>query len=188
MKSSNRRQFLRNVLPAGAFFCLGCNPLFARADKGEKSAQSSQKHKFLDNSALTYKQVYEFAYKIHTIPLLKKMSQEMGKDKLIEMLQSLSTEVFFETQELWEEVISSVFWTHVITREIIEETETDLKYNVVECLWASTFLESDAGDLGYALFCQPDFARAKVMHRKLNRAKTLMQGDDFCDFHFELLE
>lgn len=180
MKLNSRRQFLRNVLPAGAFFCMGSYPLF--------SSQSSQTHKFLEKSALTYKEVYEFAYKIHTIPLLKKMAEEIGKDKLIEMLNSLSTEVFFETQQLWEEVISSVFWTHVITREIIEETEQDLRYNVVECLWAETFREAAAGDIGYALFCQPDFARAKVMHRKLNRTKTLMQGDEFCDFHFELLD
>ena len=123
-----------------------------------------------------------------TIPLLQRMAAEMGKERFIDMLKSLSTDIGMvtETQEFWSGLLDSIFWTHVITREIIEESDTVLKYNVTECLWAKTFREAEAGDIGFALFCYPDFARARVAHRTLTRTKTLMQGDEHCDFYFEI--
>jgi hypothetical protein len=137
---------------------------------------------------MSYQKIFDFAYKLHTIPLLQRMAEEMGRPQFIDLLKSLSTEIGLvtETRDFWSGLLDSVFWTHVITREIIEESDTVLKYSVIECLWAKTFRESDAGDLGFALFCFPDFARARVAHRKLTRTKTLMQGDDHCDFNFEM--
>jgi len=184
----NRRRFLKGILASGAVSCMGCSSLLAHALSPKMLWMPPQDHKYLDRSGMSYQKIFDFAYKLHTIPLLQRMAEEMGREKFITMLKSLSTEIGLvtETRDFWSGLLDSVFWTHVITREIIEESDTVLKYNVTECLWAKTFRESDAGDIGFALFCFPDFARARVAHRKLIRTKTLMQGDDHCDFNFEM--
>lgn len=187
---SGRRNFLKGILPAGAMVCLGSNPILAKASGGEDPSEPSPEHKFLEKSDMDFQETFAFAYKIYMIPLLKKMAEDIGREKLIESLKSYATEVTFvqQTTEMWRSLLTSVFWTHVLTREIIEDSELNLKYNVTECLWAKTFREAEAGDIGFALFCYPDFARAIVADRKLTRTKTLMQGAEFCDFHFELDE
>ncbi len=186
--SPTRRQFLREILPAGAFACLALGALPARSGEVDNGTLQSEGHKFLDDTGLNYQQVFAFAYRIYVIPLLKRMAEEMGQEKFFEMLKSLAAEVAVvqQTRDMWNELLSGVFWNHVLTREIIEESDRALKYNVTECLWAKTFRESKAEDIGFALFCHPDFARARVAHRRLHRTKTLMQGDEHCDFYFEL--
>ena len=185
---SSRRRFLKGILASGAASCMGCGPLLAHALSPPLSAMPPQDHKFLDRSGMSYQKIFDFAYKLHTIPLLQKMAEEMGRERFLEMLKALSTEIDLvtKTRDLWNGLLDSVFWTHVITREIIEESESVLKYNVTECLWAKTFREAGAGDIGFALFCYPDFARAQVAHRRLTRTRTLMQGAEHCDFYFEM--
>jgi hypothetical protein len=185
---SSRRDFLKGVFPVGAFFCLGCGPILAKTGGSETQAEPTPEHKFLEKTAMNYQETFDFAYKIYLIPLLKSMAEDIGKEKFIESLKSYGTKVTFiqQTREMWNTLLNSIFWTQVLTREIIEESDMILKYNVIECLWAKTFREAEASDIGYALFCHPDFARARVAHRKLQRTKTLMQGDDCCDFFFEL--
>ena len=185
---AGRRRFLTGLMASGIVSCMSGGRLLARALDPPGRCVSPQDHKFLDRSGLSYQKIFDFAYKLHTIPLLQRMAAEMGKERFIDMLKSLSTDIGLvtETQEFWSGLLDSIFWTHVITREIIEESDTILKYNVTECLWAKTFREAEAGDIGFALFCYPDFARARVAHRTLTRTKTLMEGNEHCDFYFEI--
>jgi hypothetical protein len=78
---------------------------------------------------------------------------------------------------------ASPFWSHVLTFTYTEETPKKLALHVTECLWTKTFKEMNATDLGYIIFCQPDFAYAQACHPKIKmrRTKTLMQGDGYCD-------
>ena len=77
----------------------------------------------------------------------------------------------------------SPFWTHVLTATYPEETPVKLSSHTTECLWAKTFKEMNATELGYILICRPDFAKARACHPKirLKRTKTLMQGDSYCN-------
>jgi len=82
-----------------------------------------------------------------------------------------------------EESDRSPFWSHVLTLTYPEKTPKKLVYRVTECLWAKTFKELNATDLGYLMICHPDFAMAQACHPKikLERTETLMQGDNYCD-------
>lgn len=188
---AGRRIFLRRLLMGGPLLGLGCPMLWSRFPETAAptaSARQAGPHKFHDDAHMTYAQVFDFAYKIQIIPLMIRLADEMGREKFVELLKSISPDVSLRTGDLWSELLTGVFWTHTLTREILEETDQVLRYNVTECLWAETWREASAGDIGYALFCFPDFARAQVMHRRLTRTKTLMQGDDVCDFTFELTD
>ena len=57
---------------------------------------------------------------------------------------------------------------------------------ITECLWAQTFREANAADLGFVTICYQDEVMAAAFdpRLKLTRIKTLMNGDDGCHFHW----
>lgn len=70
------------------------------------------------------------------------------------------------------------------TEEEVEIGPKRYVFIMRKCHWAETFRELGAADLGYALNCSSDFAYARCFNPKLRleRSKTLMQGDDCCEF------
>ena len=53
------------------------------------------------------------------------------------------------------------FWQHALTTEIVEEKEKAFEIKVTECLWAKTFRDAKAGDIGYATICYQDYAMSQ---------------------------
>lgn len=80
----------------------------------------------------------------------------------------------------------SHFWKHVLTFEVVEDTPQAFEVQVTECLWAKTFREIGAADIGYLLICHPDYAYCQGFNSKItmSRSKTLMQGDDYCNHYW----
>jgi hypothetical protein len=70
--------------------------------------------------------------------------------------------------------------------EIVEDSAQAFEYRISQCLWAKMFREEDAGDIGYAAVCYPDYAVASALSPKLKlvRTKTLMQGHDCCNLRY----
>jgi len=55
-------------------------------------------------------------------------------------------------------------------------------FDVVRCPIADYFRRQGAIDLCTASWCNLDYALAELAHKKLVRTKTLVRGDDRCDF------
>jgi hypothetical protein len=66
-----RREFLAQILPAGAMVCLGCSPLLAFRQTKEKDEAMSQKHKFMEDTHLTFTEVFQFSIQAGYIPIMK---------------------------------------------------------------------------------------------------------------------
>jgi hypothetical protein len=195
MNPENRRNFLAKALPTCALSCLGCGAASAQ----EKPAA---KHKFQELTGMTYEQVYRGAYQEIFIPMMKAMGEDVGKGKLIEMLKRASSRAATRAEAeraskapkrdlatfAADLVHPSELMQHVLTYQIVEHTEKALEIKVTECLWAKTFRESDAGDIGYAMTCHADFAAAPAFNPKMKmvRTKTLMQGHDCCNHRWEM--
>lgn len=66
---------------------------------------------------------------------------------------------------------------------MIEDTPQAFEVKITECLWAKTYRDFNAADLGYILSCYPDYASTKAFNPKMRmiQTKTLMQGDDCCN-------
>jgi hypothetical protein len=77
---------------------------------------------------------------------------------------------------------------HALTYEIVNDTEKEAELKVTECLWAKTFREANAGDVGYAMICHTDIAGITAFNPKITlaRPKLLMQGDDECRFRWTM--
>jgi len=198
---SSRREFLKNALPTGALFCFGCSDLLTMPNGVDKKKVSVKKHKFLEGSGMSFKDVYNFAFKNWHIPINKKLAEEVGREKFIEMLKNASSKIGAEGGRRFAESLpkndftsfvvdlrstleENSFWKHVLSYEIVEESEKLFEVKFTECLWAQTFREADASDIGYAAVCNQDYSYARAYNSKMRmiRPVTLMQGGDFCHF------
>ena len=75
-------------------------------------------------------------------------------------------------------------WSDRLTFEILNDDENVFEMKFTECIWAKTFREAGASDIGYSGVCYQDYPSAKAYNPnlKLLREKTLMQGHDCCHF------
>ena len=162
---------------------------------------SKSSHKFQEKmqSGMTYEQYFRsscqekvlLAEELERVLGRKKALEIMGKAReryIVEMTKRARKPVksFEDFSENEKAENSSPYISNTITLTYPEETENKLKIHVTECLYAKVYKEMGATDLGYVLYCQPDFAYAKACHPKLKlrRTKTLMQGDSCCDHLF----
>jgi len=190
----SRRQFLKNVLPAGTLLCCGGSSLFASQHKDA----NQQDRKFEDRIKEEYCQSYEdawrwrFGYYIHT---MESLGKHLGRDKLLELLKKIRDDELNRVSSVNSELTLADFtkkykdknrYKNTLTYRIIEESEKTFELRVTECLWAKTFNEKKAGDIGYLTICYGDYASAKAFHPKLKLTftKTLMQGFDCCNHRY----
>ena len=203
--ASSRRVFLQGLFPAGALLCSGCGLLSASNRLQNKPA----KHKFLEDSGLTMSEAFKFAFQWAYIPMIQTLAAQIGREKLVEMvkeatgiywaqqtrsfaqrLQKKDRDAFFSWDTL-ETAIDNAehrkhFWSRAITTQTIEDTQKSYEMKVTECLWAQTFREANAGDIGFASICYGDEAMAAAFDQRLKliRTKALMKGDDCCHFRY----
>jgi hypothetical protein len=155
-------------------------------------------HKFREKLELTYEQYFQNSAE-SAVELSRAFEDAIGKDRALEIIrkwteksvtESVKNQMskkpiksFEDFKRLRKEQEKSPGWMHMLTLTHPEETSRKFCYDITECLWAKTFREMDAADLGYVLKCSHDFAMARAMHPKLRlkRTKTLMQGDSCCN-------
>ena len=186
------------LMTAGALACLGRGKLlfsFHGRDQDDVGG-----NKFLADAKMSFQDIFDFAYGGNMIPLLQGLAEEMGRSKLIKSLRKIVSDrgkregrdlaAFLGSNDLAAYVSHlhhpARFWTSVMTYEIVENKDNVLEARITECLWAKTFREAGAEDIGYAWLCYGDFAGAEGFNPKLklSRTKTLMLGDECCNHRF----
>jgi len=184
----SRRQILTQVLPAGAFACLACRGVFAAIEPAKNKASAPVE--------MSYEEMFKGFYVESFIPTMKALGEELGRDKLIDMLKRASSRAAEQGVKEWAKKVPnrdlasftaemrkpSPLYQHALTFEIVEDKPTAFETHVTECLWAKTFRDADAADIGYAYCCYPDAAAAMAFNPKfrVTRSKTLMEGADRC--------
>jgi predicted hydrocarbon binding protein len=184
----------------GALACLGCGGAFCFASEEEKLVPAE--HKFLADSQMTFEEVFKFTYQDGFVPVMQNLARQVGREKLLEMLQQAASDAATERMKVRGAELhpktpavfvsplkqAQHFTRHVLTLEVVEETEKAAELKVTECLWAKTFREAGAADIGYAVACHPDHAAARAFNPRMRmiRTKTLMEGHDCCNHRFVL--
>ena len=146
---------------------------------------------------MSFKEVYEFAYKEGFIPVMQNLADDLGKENFIEMLKRAGSKSAAQyarnmAQNLPRNDLAAFtadlrkpthFWKHVLTFDIVEDTDKAFEMKITECLWAKIFRDAKASDIGYAAICHPDYAMTQAFNPKIRtiRSKTLMQGHDYCN-------
>ncbi len=148
---------------------------------------------------MTWRQVFDFSFG-QSIQIMANLGEQIGRPKLIEMIRKASDAVVIENVRkipvppekrdlaAWIAPVkqASPLFEHALELEVLKDTPAEFAIKVKQCLWAKTFRDKAAGDLGYALICHPDFAAVTAFNPKLKmvRTKTLMEGADSCDHRY----
>ena len=191
-----RRSFLKAVMPVGPLLCLGGGCLLRAFQVEEKTKAAGQKHKFLADSGMSFAEAFIVAY-VAPITIWRGLEGEIGREKLHEMMKRVIDLAARQQKAEFPKKAGNndlatytrnfrkpdSFWQNVLTFQVIEDTPQAFEVKVTECLWAKTYRDFNAGDLGYILSCYADFASAEGFNPKMRmiRTKTLMQGDDCCN-------
>ena len=184
----NRRQFLSSLLPLCSMSCLSLDGLLNNHEPSDGSQEKVIKHKFQKEWGHTYEEAFKWRYGYY-IEIMEEFSKYLGRKKLIEMIMR-AVDDSNPISENIDPDFSFLEWTkggsifqNMMTSEIIERSEKAFEIKVSECLWAKTFQERNAADIGYATVCYSDFSAAKADHPKITlvRTKTIMQGHGYCD-------
>lgn len=154
---------------------------------------ADEKHKFDRSLVLTYAEYFR-TMTSRTVSIIRAFETAFGKEEVRRVLTKWSERVGQESapksirdfegfKRYWKSTLESENWSSILTCAFPEESETKLVCRYSECLWAKTMKDLDAEDIGYTLFCHPDFAMAKAIHPKLRleRSQTLMERHGFCD-------
>ena len=177
-----RRQFLTRSCALGTSLCFGCSHFFSSVIGQDVKPVKSFQDKISQNSGMNYVQVFNFAYRETLIPLLVTLSKQMGREKCVEMLKSATYEIYSQPDFMtrYQNNLPEQFWSDVLNLEVVERSNDVRIYKITKCLWAKTFREADASDIGYAVMCYGDYGSASANKEKLERETTLMQGHDAC--------
>jgi hypothetical protein len=148
---------------------------------------------------MTYEQEFRWKY-AEWVYLIREMEAELGTEKAHGIVRK-ARDSFHEDRigklmsgrppftslaeyiEYSREQRGTPFARNTRTLEEIVETPEEYSYRVKECLWAKTFKDLDAADIG-CLLCEGAPAQMGFFspHLKLHRPHTLMIGDTYCDY------
>jgi hypothetical protein len=100
----------------------------------------------------------------------RELEKSMGREKALELITNVSKRLYLQqVKEMLKESPVESFEDFVTT---------------IACLYADTWRSWDAPEVGYAWHCAGDFALIEAIHPnlRLERPKSLMMGDDCCNF------
>ena len=180
-----RRQFVSKTILAGTSCFLGCSYFLSKEASAREVPQNKTfQERIIQNTGMSYEQVFKFVYRDTILPIFVEFSNELGRDKLVEMIKEAVDKIFSRPEFLTQarSNLPAQFWNDPLEAQILEDTSEVRTMKVTKCLWAEIFREAKAEDFGYALACYPDYATAKMQNLSLERDKTLMQGQDSCMF------
>ncbi len=196
----NRREFFAKTMPICGLACLGLGNISALSALDNQDQSPEQKHNFDTDwdKVLTHKERITMEYK-NLIQFLKILKSKMDREKLIEYLKTYSKEVGLKagTQHLaitknksfksFVDVFRPPNYKNLLTHEIVQDTDTVFELKVTECIWATVFTQAGlGGDIGHAAICNMDYHWPKAYNSdlKMERSKTLMQGDEYCNHKY----
>lgn len=204
--NSSRRGFITKIVPACAATCLipGKIPNIFNAEEDKFLQQEKPDFDRQIKSRLTYRQYFNKRFKEYYIPLMKELSKEIGKDRLVEIIKRTSYRLNFELgQRLAARLPKNDLYTlmggfrnankngmlyNSDPWEVLEDTEKTFEIKIKDCLTAVVFREEDAADFGFATVCYADYALPQGFNSKIKlvRDKTVMQGHDCCNHRYVL--
>lgn len=200
LSALDRRSFLVQVVPACSLACL-C----AGRAAGDEAAQPSTpapagQHKFEIEYEQTTTALKTVSQQYRSmIDFIKTLQGEMEEDELVRLLELYSADHGRRVGKLHaERSPDTSFATFVanfrpprydktLTLEIVEDTDTVFALRVTECVWAKVFRDAGLGGrIGYATICNMDHSWPPAFNPtfKMERDKTLMQGDDCCNHRY----
>ena len=76
---------------------------------------------------------------------------------------------------------------NALERVYLQETDTNLDYNITRCEYAKMYQAMGLGEIGHLLSCNRDgsFCVGFSDNIELTRTQTIMEGAEYCDFRYK---
>jgi len=202
-ESITRRELLIRAAPACALTCLG----LSHAD-GLAAAfidlPCQEVHKFdrMKERPLSSKQIAEMMAR-NSFDIIRTLRGELGDPETIRILEMTSDELgrqrgamqaerspdtsFESFVSLFRRMASGDSLGDSLVAEVVQDTEAVFELSVSECVWEVVFREAGmAGEIGHAAVCNMDYTWPPAFNPafRLERSKTLMQGNDCCNHRY----
>ena len=135
------------------------------------------------------------------VPIIRAMQAEFGEEAVnrvvgetIKGIARAQGEAERERAHIDSVEALSERMTHGVLREgslivdVIEQDDTRFGFNVTRCKFKEMYEEMGAGDLGFLLSCNRDFAMFEGLAPNLDfqRTQTRMEGAAYCDFRYRV--
>jgi hypothetical protein len=129
-----------------------------------------------------YKELEKTVSKEHLQDVLRQWSERSSATSV----GDLRVENFEEFKDYWKTVSYGDYFSQVVTVDFPHESDKELQCKYTECLFAKTFRDLGAEELGKIIGCDADHIFVETMNPKikLKRTKTLMEGHDECNHTF----
>jgi hypothetical protein len=201
LSNESRRAFLLKAFSSCTFCGMACSGLLGATCPSE-AYKTRQDDKFLNPAGMSCQDVFSFAFRDTYIPVMKKLCEIIGKDEFLGLLRESSSTVNKAILGYWEAnypernlrdwftdlelSMNNDFFRNIVSYEVTSRTETSFELRFTECLWAKTFREAEAWEIGYSGICFADYALVTAFNPRLKfvRNKTLMEGADCCIFTY----
>lgn len=197
--SIGRRELLVRTAPACAMACLGLGrvPELAGALSG---LPCQEVHKFDTKMDRQFSPRDLLRMEVRAMgTVIKAMRGEMGDAETIRVLKVSSKTIGEEIGKRQAESVPETTFENFkadfrpmlsgpsLTGEVVEDTERVFELRVSECLWPEVMGEAGLdGEIGHAAVCNMDYSWPPAFNPdfKMERTKTLMQGNDCCNHRY----
>ena len=133
-------------------------------------------------------------------PLIQAFMKEFGVDKTLAVVKPVIEKLAKESGALaakmaggnsladFAKAMSAWSAGDAYKQVVLRQTQTQFDWDVTRCRYAEMYKELGLADLGVLLSCARDFAMVEGFNpkMKLRRTKTIMEGNDCCDFRITL--
>ena len=196
----DRRRFLVHVMPACSLACLCAGGVGAEEAAEPGTPRSDSQHKFeveFEEKTSVLKRTTE--QNRYYIEFIKTLRSELEEDELIRLLdihtagwgQRIGKRQAASAPDTSFQSFVANFrppnYDQTLTLEIVEDTDKAFGLRVTECVWAKVFRDAGLGGaIGHAAICNMDYFWPPAFNAsfKMERSKTLMQGDEHCNHRY----
>ena len=196
----DRRRFLIHVMPACSLACLCAGRVEADGAAEPGTTNGGKQHKFeveFEQKTSALRQTTE--QNRNYIDFIKTLQSELEEEQLIRLLNIHSADwgrrigkrhAAGSPDTSFQSFVANFRppnYERALTLEITEDTDKVFELRVTECVWAKVFRDAGlGGEIGHAALCNMDFHWPPSFNEnfKMERSKTLMQGDDHCNHRY----
>jgi predicted ArsR family transcriptional regulator len=130
------------------------------------------------------------------VPMIRAMQAEFGEERVNQIVGKTIREIaraqgaqtpLASVQQVAARLERTVLAEGSLIVDVVERTDEVFGFNVTRCKFVEMYQEMGAGDLGFLLSCNRDFAAFEGMAPDLDfsRTQTRMQGASHCDFRYK---
>jgi len=195
----DRRSLLTRTAPACAAACLGLGRFPGlSALVNDPTAQEQHKFDVPEDISMSPRQSGQMMYR-GMAELVRSLRSELGDTETVRLLNITSAEVGRQVGtrqsqaspnkdfQTFVQVFRPPNYAKALTHEVVEDSEKVFGLEVRECINHEVLRSIGLdGEIGHAIVCNMDYYWPPAFNPafKMERTKTLMQGDDVCNHRY----